>query len=112
MRWVFVATFVLLGARSSSAETVYEFARSCKQEELATCFALIESHLDRLKAAEQGRSFCMPSFWGGPLILSVGYPVSVLEHVRLAVSAARFGSAGRDVDDAMRDIVAGIYPCE
>ncbi|HEX2841716.1 hypothetical protein [Hyphomicrobium sp.] len=112
MRWAFVAMIVLLGGRASSAETVYEFALSCQQEKLATCFARVESHLDRLKAAEQGRSFCMPNFWGGPLILSAGYPVSVLEHVRLAVSAARFGSAGRNVDDAMRDIVAGIYPCE
>jgi hypothetical protein len=50
--------------------------------------------------------------WGTPGYITSGYPISVLEHIRLSVSAARFGNAEEPVDIAMRDILKAIYPCE
>ena len=94
------------------AETVYEFATACHEDQLNTCFNLIRDRLDRLKAKEQGRAFCLPRAWGTPGYITSGYSISVLEHIRLSVSAARFGKAEEPVDIAMRDILKAIYPCE
>jgi AraC-like DNA-binding protein len=93
------------------AETVYEFAAGCHEDELAKCFDLIRAELDRLKAKEQGRSFCLPRAWGLDDYPFSQYPLSVLEHIRLSLSAARFGNAERPVDDAISEILAKIYPC-
>jgi hypothetical protein len=110
-----IALAVALGLVAPSAlrsETVYEFATSCHEDQLNTCFNLIRERLDRLKAKEQGRAFCLPRSWGTPGYISSGYPISVLEHIRLSVSAARFGNAEEPVDLAMRDILKAIYPCD
>jgi hypothetical protein len=42
---------------------------------------------------------------------SSSVPVSVLEHVRLGLSAARFGHSGSEVDDVIVKIMGGIYRC-
>jgi hypothetical protein len=79
---------------------------------LRGCFDKIKDRLDRVKAKEQGRSFCIPRIWGAHYYVSSGYPVSILEHIRIGLSAARFGKSGQNVDDAIRDIVRDIYPCD
>lgn len=94
------------------AETVYEFAVNCHEDELAQCFDRIRERLDRVKAKQQGHAFCLPRAWGMPEYLGNGYPVSILEHIRLSLSAARFGKAEEPVDDAISDILKRIYPCE
>jgi hypothetical protein len=95
----------------ASAETVYEFVSYCRSESLAHCFNLIEKRIDRLRVTEQGRAFCLPRVWGATSVTSESYPVSVLEHVRLALSAARFGKAERPVEEQMKSIIAEVYPC-
>ncbi len=109
-----VATMLAFGismAGPAHAETVYEFVSLCKAETLSGCFNLIEKRLDRLRVAEQGRAFCLPRVWGATMVTSESYPVSVLEHVRLALSAARFGKAERSVEKEMTTIIAEVYPC-
>jgi hypothetical protein len=71
----------------------------------------LRERLDRVKAKQNGRTFCLPRAWDMPEYIS-GYPVSVLEHVRLSLSAARFGKAEQPVDEAIGDILKAIYPCE
>jgi AraC-like DNA-binding protein len=112
MRQTVIAALMLLVAGDARATTVYEFALNCREDALSSCFGRISKHLDRLKAGHQGESFCMPRVWGATSTEGEGYPVSVLEHLRLGLSAARFGNAGRDVDDVLRELAAGLYPCE
>jgi hypothetical protein len=45
------------------------------------------------------------------MVDSAGYPVSVLEYVRLGMAAAKFGKSTQPADDVMGSIVAEIYPC-
>jgi hypothetical protein len=106
--------FLLVAAAPEAlrAETVYEFAVNCRKEQLARCFSLITERLNILKAKGQGHAFCLPRAWGNPDFMASGYPVSFLEHVRLSLSAARFGNAEAPVEDALRDIVRGVYPCD
>ena len=94
------------------AETVYEFATNCHENELAKCFELIKERLDLVKAKEQGHAFCMPGAWGMMDFPFSDYPVSILEHIRLSLSAARFGNAEQPVESAITDIIAKIYPCD
>lgn len=104
---------MLLGvvlSRPARAETVYEFVSACRQQQLAVCFDRIDRRLMRLNSGTQ-RRICLPRAFGAVLTESVGVPVSVLEHVRLALSAAQFGDAGTEVDDVMVRIVGGLYPC-
>jgi hypothetical protein len=96
---------------TARAEPVYDFVASCRQEQLAECFHQIEQRLTRLNAGANSR-ICLPKAFGATMFESVGIPVSVLDHVRLGLSAARFGDAGRDVDDVMSEIVTAIYPCD
>jgi hypothetical protein len=111
----FLPTFSTLAALATfscaSAETVYEFVSYCRSEPLGHCFNLIEKRIDRLRVTEQGRAFCLPRVWGTTSVTSESYPVSVLEHVRLALSAARFGEAERPVEEQMKSIIAEVYPC-
>jgi len=114
MRPPHLAAMLAMGfamAGPAHAETVYEFVSFCKAETLARCFNLIGNRLDRLRAVEQGRAFCLPRVWGATMVTSESYPVSVLEHVRLALSAARFGKAERPVEEQMKTIIAEVYPC-
>lgn len=103
---------LLLLAPPARSETVLEFVGGCRESELGPCFERIRSELDRLKSSQQGRAFCLPRAWGATMFESTSYPVSVLEHIRLGMSAARFGDAGRSADDMMVQIVATVYPCE
>jgi hypothetical protein len=103
---------VVMTAQPLSAETVYEFAVTCHEDQLRACFDRIEERLDRVKAKEQGRAFCIPRAWGSPYFISTGYQVSILEYLRLGLSAARFGRAEQPVEDAIRDLVKQIYPCD
>lgn len=112
MRQAILAALVLFRLTSlARAQTVYEFVSTCRADDLGACFTQIEDHLDRLKTVEQGLSFCLPRAWGATMYESVGYPVSVLDHVRLGLSAARFGNAGRPADDVIKDIIGKVYPC-
>jgi len=112
MRKAVLATLMCLLCSNAGATTVYDFTMSCREERLSACFNRIEEHLERLKAVADGRRFCLPGAWGSSMFSSLEYPVSVLEYVRLAVSAARFGRAERDVDEVMSEVVAGLYPCQ
>lgn len=115
MRPAYLAAVIAMSlsiAGPARAETVYQFVLECKSETLARCFTIIGLRLDRLRAMEQGRAFCLPNVWGATMVMSDSIPVSILEHVRLALSAARFGNAERPVDEQMKAIVAEIYPCQ
>lgn len=111
MRQALIAALVLLAPNGVRAETVYEFAVQCREDQLSRCFNLIEERLDTLRASEDGHTFCLPKAWSASLFQAVGYPVSVLEHVRLRMSASRFGNAERPADTVMGEILGGIYPC-
>lgn len=106
------ALTILLATVPVRAETVYEFTLACREDELAKCFDKIEERMIALKAAGPGRRICLPRAFGATMFESLEVPVSVLEHVRLGLSAARFGQTRADVDDVIRQIVSGIYPCE
>lgn len=107
-----LATIVLpiLLTRPACAETVYEFVSHCKEEGLADCFRHIEERLIRLNSGEK-RRICLPPAFGTALFATEGIPVSLLEHVRLGLSAARFGNAGQDVDEVISRLVSEIYAC-
>lgn len=92
------------------AEAVYEFVTHCRQERLGDCFALIGERLDLLSAGSN-RRICLPRTFGGVMLESGVVPVSVLEHVRVKLSAAQFGHAGSDVNDMIASIINDIYPC-
>lgn len=96
---------------AARAETVYDFTQSCRDDQLKACFARIEERLDLLRAKHQRRAFCIPQVWGATMVVSESYPVSILEYVRVRVSAARFGRAEQDVDTVITEIVGAIYPC-
>ncbi len=108
----FLGAALVIVAPPARAETVYEFAIDCNKVQLPACIDHIRERLDVIKAKEQGRAFCLPRAWGSPGYIKSGYPISVLEHVRISVSAARFGKSEMPVEDAMRDILAQIYPCD
>ena len=93
------------------AETVYDFVSDCRADRLAHCYSRIESRLLKLNE-EAGRRVCLPRSFGATLAEPVSIPVSLLEHIRLALSAARFGNSEVDVDEAIVGIVAAIYRCE
>lgn len=112
MRQAVIAALFILAPTVARAESVYEFVVQCREDQLTRCFNLIEERLDGLKASEDGRAFCLPKAWGSSLFHNVGYPVSVLEHVRLRMSASRFGGAERPADIVLGEILGGIYPCQ
>jgi serine/threonine protein kinase HipA of HipAB toxin-antitoxin module len=56
----FAVALAFIAPSAARAETVYEFAITCHEDQLNTCFNLIRDRLDRLKANEQGRTFCLP----------------------------------------------------
>lgn len=112
MRAIAIAVLVLLSSRSANAESVYEFGARCRTASLGGCFAVIQDRLERLEARDRRQRFCVPRAWGVSMFASVRYPVSVLDHVRLAISAARFGHAGSDADELLLEMMARIYPCD
>ncbi|MEI9901424.1 MAG: hypothetical protein WDN31_16255 [Hyphomicrobium sp.] len=95
--------------RPACAEAVYEFVTHCRQESLGDCFGLISERLDLLNG-DADRRICLPRSFGGAIVDS-SVPVSLLEHVRVKLSAARFGHAGSDVNDMIARIINDIYPC-
>lgn len=107
---ILVVLCVVLLPRPAQGETVYEFVSACREQKLSACFTRIDRHLTRLNTGAD-RRICLPRAFGAVLLEDEGVPVSVLEHVRLALSAARFGDAGSEVDDVMVRIVGGLYPC-
>ncbi|MEG6507774.1 hypothetical protein V6C03_02215 [Methyloligella sp. 2.7D] len=94
------------------AETVYEFSRSCKALPLHLCFKAIAGLVDQAKQDGQGRAFCMPEVWVTPGDVTRSYPVSLLERLRVSLSAARFGRAEMPAEEALQETLAEIYPCE
>jgi hypothetical protein len=110
-RTVFVmAIGGLLLARPVQAEPVYDFVEQCRAATLGHCFHSISTRLTVLNTGPN-RRICLPVSFGG--MLSGGIiPVSLLEHVRLKLSAARFGDAGTDVDVVMVRVVNQIYNCD
>jgi hypothetical protein len=107
---VLVVLSALICPRAARAEAVYEFVTRCRQERLADCFALIGDRLARLDTGARPR-ICLPRAFGGMMLDGGVVPVSLLEHVRVKLSAARFGQAGAETDDVIASIVNGIYPC-
>ena len=61
-----VAAMAIAGAQPARAETVYEFAVQCHENDLGPCYDRIRERLDQVKAKENGRSFCLPRAWGMP----------------------------------------------
>jgi hypothetical protein len=106
------ALFALAPPNTARAETVYEFSSHCHEDHLLACLDQIRELVTRVKARDQGRVFCAPRAWGMENYPFSDYPLSVLEHVRLSLSAARFGKAEMPVDDAISDILKAIYPCD
>lgn len=94
------------------AETVYEFVMTCRRVDLSTCFNRISDGLDRVKVKDDGTAFCLPRAWAGPGFITSTYPISLLEYVRVGLSASRFGKADEPVEGALRDILKDIYPCD
>lgn len=107
---LFVLLSCLLPASPARAEAVYEFVTQCRQERLADCFALIGERLSQLNAGDN-RRICLPRAFGGTIFERGVVPVSLLEYVRVKLSAARFGRAGSNVDDVIAGIVNALYPC-
>jgi hypothetical protein len=105
---VMIAALLLL-APAARAETVYQFAALCNAEQLGHCFNRIETRLVDLDKGTH-RRICLPASFGA--MLSNVIPVSLLERVRLRVSAARFGEADADVDDVIVRAINEIYPCD
>lgn len=104
-----IATCALLLASSAKAETVYTFAVLCNAEKLSHCFSRIETRLARLNGSPN-RRICLPMSFGG--LMSDAIPVSLLEHVRIRLSAARFGNAASAADDVIVRIVNRVYACD
>lgn len=108
---VLLAVACLLSVSAHArAETVYEFVAHCRGEKLGDCFNRIEERIDRIRTADRSPAFCLPRAWGAVWGETSSYPVSVLEYVRLGLSAARFGSSGRPADDVMGEVLGRIYP--
>lgn len=106
-----VMLVAILTGTAVRAETVVDFVSACNNSELAACFERISNEIDTLKSAEGGKTFCLPRAWGATMFESVGYPVSVLEHVRLGMSASRFGGSEQPANSAMSAILAKTFPC-
>jgi hypothetical protein len=106
-----MAMCAVLLARPAHAEAVYEFVKHCRDEKLGHCFNRIATRLSDLNTGTN-RRICLPRTFGGTMVESGVIPVSLLEHVRLQLSAARFGDAGSDVDAVIARIINGIYPCD
>jgi hypothetical protein len=101
----------LSGSANAHADALYDFVNSCKSAPLAACFRRIEHELDEARMGGEGRSFCIPRVWGGNLIPTTSYPVSVLDYILLRLSAARVGRAGQPVQLVLRDTLAELFPC-
>lgn len=110
LKLLFALGMMALPLQPAQAEPVYEFVRTCKEEPLGHCFFRIQERLSYLNR-EAVRRICLPRAFGATFVHSVSIPVSLLEHVRLGLSAARFGEAGDDVDDVIAKIVGTIYHC-
>jgi len=106
---LFVSVCISL-AGPARGEALYEFVSHCRDEQLGRCYDRIGEHLNSLNAGAEKR-ICLPQSFGGITLEDGVIPVSLLEHVRLKLSAACFGEAGADADDVMVDIINGIYPC-
>lgn len=106
-----IFALILVSSGSARAETVYEFASKCHENQLSACFNRIEERLDAIKAAKNGHAYCLPRAWGSTMFESVSYPVSVLEYVRLGMASASFGKSSLPADDVMSSILGEIYPC-
>jgi hypothetical protein len=104
---VLIAAGALLLGRPAQAETVYEFVARCHAEKLGNCFNRISTRLDGLNSGAK-RRICLPVRFAA---ISGVIRVSLLDHVRLKLSAARFGNAGSEADDVIVRIVNEIYPC-
>ena len=104
---VLTVTVALLLARPAQGETVYDFVALCRAEQLGHCFNRISTRLDALNSGVN-RRICVPRSFAA---ITGVIPVSLLEHVRLKLSAARFGNAGSEVDDVIAHIMNEIFPC-
>ncbi|WP_295558179.1 hypothetical protein [uncultured Hyphomicrobium sp.] len=102
---------LLLPHGSARAEPVYEFVRHCKEENLGHCFFRIQERLTYLNS-NAARRVCLPPAFSSAMVHNASIPVSVLEHVRLGLSAARFGHAEEEANIVIAKVVATIYPCE
>ena len=108
---ILVVLCAVLPAPSARAEPVYDFITHCRQQRLGDCFALINERLNMLGSGAH-RSICLPRAFGGLMLGDGVVPVSLLEHVRVKLSAARFGHAGADANATIASIINGIYPCQ
>jgi len=105
-----LAVTVATHAMPARAEALYEFVNHCRDEQLGRCYDRIGDRLNSLNVRAD-RRICLPVSFGGITLQAGVIPVSLLEHVRIKLSAACFGEAGANVDDVMAEIINGIYPC-
>ena len=105
------AAVAALAIAPARAATVYDFVIGCRDDRQMDCLKSIEERIVKLRETENERSFCLPRAFGATMFQSLHLPISLLDYVRLGLSAARFGKAKREVDEVIREILASIYPC-
>lgn len=108
---IVLALCALCPAPAARAEPVYDFVTNCRHQRLGDCFALINERLNVLNSGAHP-SICLPRAFGGLMLGDGVVPVSLLEHVRVKLSAARFGHSGDDANATIASIINRIYPCE
>jgi hypothetical protein len=94
---------------TTAGMTVLEFTRTCRLNEKA-CWVLMDQTMDRLRASDNGTSFCLPR----SLTLfsaQVVYPVALLDTWAQMAMAERFGRAEQPFDDILVEKVGAMYPC-
>ena len=89
---------------------MFDFVARCDSAPLDACFDEIRTQLDQLRATENRHGFCIPPVWGG-FVPSRITPVSVLDYLKLRLSAARIGRAGEPTEAVLRDVLADMFPC-
>ena len=110
MRILAFALAFAVGSGTARAEAVWDFVASCDGAPLGDCLGRVQAAIERVRAGEDGHAFCIPPVWGG-FVPSTTYPVSVLDYVRLRLSAARIGRAGDPADAVVRSVLVEMFPC-
>jgi len=111
MRRSLFALAAVLCCGPARADSVYDFVNGCEAASLDVCFTRIRTELDRVRETDDHHAFCIPPVWGG-FVPSTTYPVSVLDYIKLRLSAARIGRAGDPADAVIRDVLAEAFPCQ
>ena len=108
---VVLSISLIVSAPAARSDDLYEFVVGCKADTLSSCFDRLKTTLDRVRAEEQGRAFCLPRAWYPTASLGLSYPVSLLDYLLLRLSAARVSRPGHPYQAVLRDVLAEMYPC-